>query len=192
MDIKDRLEAMTGDLGTLTFDRQVRYGADAAQRHAHGFSVLCNGERLAEVLVKPHADQDKVDKFASVLFHLLVGSEARVSEVEQRISTLRYACERKDREIAQLRDQLAHFERSDRGARGPFFAAADSAGVVWLLGRPSWSAWGFYFPNWADLAMAYPGLRPRGSQAGEGDDAGTTFIIMQPIGDLAPARSSRS
>lgn len=35
MEIKDRLEAMTRDLGTLTFDRQVRYGADAAQRHAH-------------------------------------------------------------------------------------------------------------------------------------------------------------
>ena len=187
MEIKDRLEAMTRDLGTLTFDRQVRYGADAAQRHAHGFSVLCDGERLAEVLVKPHgAEQEKVDKFASVLFHLLVGSEGRVLDREETIANLRGACQRKDRDIAALRDQLAHFERSARGARGPFYAAADGTGVVWLLGRPSWSAWGFYFPNWHDLAAAYPGLRPCGAQAGEGKDAGTIFIVMQPIADLEP------
>lgn len=182
--LKDRIDAMTSDLGILTFDRQVRYGADAAQRHAHGFSVLCDGERLAEVLVRPHADQDKADKFASVLFHLLLGSESRVADREEKIANLRQACEQRHREINKLRDQLAHFERSNRGARGPFYAAADSTGIVWLLGRPTWSAWGFYFPNWQDLAAAYPGLRPCGVQAGDAGDAATTFIVMRPVADL--------
>lgn len=190
MNIKDRIGAMTADLGTLTFGQPVRFGADASQRHAYGFSVLCDGEQLAEVLVRPHgADQDKVDKFASVLFHLLIGSEARVSDAEQRIASLRQACEQKDRDLGKLRDQLAHFERSNRGARGPFYVAADGKGV-WLLGRPSWSAAGFYFPNWQDLAAAYPGLRPCGTQVGEDRDAATIFIVMRPIADLAPAKET--
>ncbi len=38
MNIKDR---MTSNLGTLTLGTPVRYGADAAQRHAHRFAG-CN------------------------------------------------------------------------------------------------------------------------------------------------------
>lgn len=89
----------------------------------------------------------------------------------------------RDREIADLKRRLADFERTSRGARGPFYAA-ETAGEVWLNGRPSWDAFGLYFASWHDLATAFPGLRPCGVQVGEGRDAAATFIVMRPIADL--------
>lgn len=184
MDIKDRIEAMTHNLGALTLGEPVRYGADAAQRHAHSFSVDCDGRPLAQVLISARGnreDQPQVEEFALVLFHLLGGSESRVADAEQRVSNLRGALHVRDTEIARLRDRLAHFERG-RIARGPFYAIAVPNGV-WLVGRPAADAFGFFFASWHDLATEYPGLRPCGVQPGE---AGEVYIVMRPIGDLAP------
>ncbi len=191
MNIKDRIEAMTSNLGTLTLGTPVRYGADAAQRHAHSFSVDCDGKPLANVLIAARGstnDQPAVDEFALVLYHLLGGSEGRVADAEQRVSNLRGALEGRDREIARLRDRLAHFERG-RAARGPFYAIAVPDGV-WLVGRPASDAFGFFFKSWHDLATEYPGLRPCGVQSGEGRDGDQTYIVMRPIGDLAPVNAA--
>lgn len=183
MDIKDRIEAMTRNLGALTLGDPVRYGADAAQHHAHSFSVDCDGRPLAQVLISARGskeDQPQVDEFALVLYHLLGGSEGRVADAERRVSNLGHACEQKDREIAKLRARLAHFERG-RIARGPSYAIAVRNGV-WLVGRPAADAFGFFFASWHELATEYPGLRPCGVQRGE---AGETYIVMRPVGDLA-------
>jgi hypothetical protein len=185
MDIKDRIAAM--GLGALTIDRLVRYGADGNGRHAHGFAVRCEDKTLADVWIKPGCEfpQEKADEFAQALFALLSGSEGRVLDREETIANLRAALERSRREVTRLKDALAHFERG-RATRGSFYAAAEEIGAVWLIGQPSWSAFGLRFDSWHDLATALPGLRPCGVQAGEGRDAGTTFIVMRSVADLAP------
>ena len=188
MDMKDRIAAMTADIGALTLGQPVRFGADAGQRHAHSFAIDCDGKPLVEVTIFPRGDQEDqaaVDELALVLWSLLNGSEARVADAEERISNLRGACGRKDRQIADLERKLSDFEVS-RQVRGPLYAAEDERGGVWLVGKPSWSAAGLHYLSWHELAVALPGLRACGVQAGEGKDAGTIFIVMQPIADLEP------
>lgn len=187
MEIKDRLTAMaqSAELDALELERLVRYGADQCGRHRHGFAVRVGGRRLADVLISPgEVEQEKVDRFAGILYILLNGSEARVQDAESRVDLLRRALSARDREIADLKRRLADFERTSRGARGPFYAA-ETAGKVWLNGQPSWDAFGLCFASWHDLATAFPGLRPCGVQVGEGRDAAATFIVMRPIADLA-------
>lgn len=136
MEIKDRLAAMTdsADLGELDLGHLTRYGADQCGRHRHGFSVAAGGERLAEVLISPGAAaQEKLDRFAGILYALLNGSEARVQDAESRVELFRRGLGTRDREIADLKRKLADFERTNRNARGPFFAAETAAGeVLWL------------------------------------------------------------
>lgn len=188
MDIKDRLAAMTADLGQISLEQPVRYGADQCQRHAHGFSVNCDGKPLAQVMLTGHGtadDQERLDKFVLVLWSLLNGSEGRVADAEQRVSNLRHACKEKDRQIASLQAKLSDFEVS-RQTRGPFYAAKEEhSDAVWLLGQPSWGAFGICYANWRELATALPGLRPCGVVVGEGMDAGATFVVMRPLADLA-------
>lgn len=192
MDIKDRIAAMTVDLGALKLEAPVRFGADQCQRHAHGFAVECDGKPLAQVTISGRGnaeDQERLDKFALVLWSLLNGSEARVADAEQRVSNLRHACEEKNRQIAKLQAKLSDFEVS-RATRGPFYAAKDEhSDAVWLLGQPSWGAFGICYANWHELATALPGLRPCGVVVGEGMDAGARFIVMRPIADLAPVNT---
>lgn len=178
MDIAERLKGMTRDLGTLSLGELVRFGADAAQRHASGFTVYRDGERLAEVLVKPGGDQEQVDRFASILYHLLAGSESRVADVEERLANLRSVLERKDREIAALRKQLSDFERS-RVVRGPLYAVEVHSGV-WLVGRPAADAFGLRYDSWHELATEVPGLRPCGVVQTD-----AIYVVMRPVGDLA-------
>lgn len=183
MNIADRLSAMLkgADLPPLEISEIVRYGADQCGRHRLAFHVTAGGQRLVEVGIAPDGEQEPAERIASILRSLLTGSEDRVADAEQRVANLRHALEQRRREVESLQRKLADFEVGRHG-QGEAFAAEDGTGAVWLIGRPSWSAWGLRFENWHDLATSLPGVRPCGVRQAEN----TTFIVMRAIADLAP------
>lgn len=187
MNTADRFAAMTHDIPhPITVGDLVRFGADAADRHRLAFEVAAGGQHLAQVAIIPGhsgAPQEHVDRLASCLRAFFLGSEYRVSDAEDRLASVRAACDRRDLEIQRLKDRLADFE-AGRAVRGEFFAIEDTQGV-WLAGRPSSAAWGLHYRSWAELARERPGLRPCGTRKSD-DPFGPveTYIVLRPIADL--------
>lgn len=160
-----------------------RYGADEAGRRRLAFDVTAGGEPLVEVLITPRGPQEQVDAFAASLRALLWGSEWRAEDAEARLKIVREALERRVREVAKLRDQLADFENG-RVVRGEAFAIETPSGGVWLVGRPTGAAFGFFYRDWAELARERPGWRPCGTRKSEEPGHDEVYVVMRPIAEL--------
>lgn len=178
MDIKDRIASMTADLPALLVEHLVRFGVSSDGHHRLAFEVRSAGERLCEVAIIPGGlPQEQVDSFAGSLHALISGSEGRVADAEERAENLRRALEASKLQISFCKAQLDAFDVG-RSGRGDSYAIEGNNGV-WLCGRPSADAFGFYFPSWGDLARTFPGLRPAGVKDGH--------IVMRPIGEMGGA-----
>lgn len=160
-----------------------RYGADENGRRRSAFDVTAAGEPLVEVMITPRGPQEQADAFAAGLRALLWGSEWRAEDAEARLKDARAALERKEREVSRLRDRLVDFE-AGRAVRGEAFALESETGGVWLTGRPTGAAFGFWYRSWADLARERPGWRPCGTRKSEEPGHDEVYVVMRPIADL--------
>ncbi|WP_298625094.1 hypothetical protein [uncultured Zoogloea sp.] len=183
----DRSAAMTAELPQpISVGELHRYAPDAQGRRRLSFQAEVGGQRLAEVAIIPttsEVPQVQFDAFAGALHSLLKGSEDRVADAQGKVFAMREAVNGYRSEIGKLQNQLAAFEKGP-AVRGECYAVEGAGGCVWLVGRPSGAAFGFWFKNWAELARERPGLRPCGTRKSEEKGCDETYVVLRPIADL--------
>ena len=165
----DRSAAMTAELPQpISVGELHRYAPDAQGRRRLSFQAEVGGQRLAEVAIIPttsEVPQVQFDAFAGALHSLLKGSEDRVADAQGKVFAMREAVNGYRSEIGKLQNQLAAFEKGP-AVRGECYAVEGAGGCVWLVGRPSGAAFGFWFKNWAELARELAHLLGHHLEAG--------------------------